>query len=100
MLLFLTHNLLAMNIDDFINSAFLSMPIQGEGLFIVEGNPSKNDLRVLPADQAFKDNLNCFAWNINTGYQYLAIFTEERLAHDYIKQIREKIRNYDGERLI
>lgn len=75
-------------IDDIIMKAFMNTPIQGEGLFIVEGNPEKDDLRILPADDAFKDNINCFIWDINTGYLFLGIFVEERLAQDYLEAIR------------
>jgi hypothetical protein len=75
-----------MDIDYIINEAFINS-IQGEGLFIVEGNPARNLLRILPADQAFKDNLSCFAWNINTGFQYMGIFTEEKDAQDCIDYI-------------
>lgn len=71
-----------------INEAFINS-IQGEGLFIVEGNSERNLLRILPADQVFKDNLSCFAWNINTGFQYLGIFTEEKDAQDCIDNIRK-----------
>lgn len=75
--------------DDIIMKAFMNNPIQGEGLFIVEGNPEKNDLRILPADDAFKDNVNCFTWDINTGYLFLGIFVEERLAQEYLATIRD-----------
>lgn len=88
-----------MSSDEIILEAFMN-PLQGEGLFIVEGNPKNNQLRILPADQAFKDNLNCFMWDINTGFQYMGIFTEERLAQEHIDKIRGNIRNEEGERLI
>lgn len=89
-----------MNPDDLILQAFINNPIQGEGLFILEGHPAKNEFRILPADQAFKDNLNCFVWNVNTGFQYMGIFTEERLAQEHIDNIRVRLRNEEGERLI
>ena len=56
-----------MNKDELIYQAFLNNPLQGEGLYVVEGNPAKNELRIVAGDQCFKDNLNCFAWNLNTG---------------------------------
>lgn len=74
--------------DELIIQAFSSYPILGEGLFILEGNPEKNDLRILPADEAFKNNLNCFTWDINTGYIFLGIFLEEKLAQDYLNAIQ------------
>lgn len=89
-----------MNPNEIIMQAFLNNPIQGEGLYIVEGNPKTNQLRILPADQAFKDNLNCFTWDINTGFQFMGIFTEERLAQEYIDSIRDRLRNEKGDRLI
>ncbi|MCP9752897.1 hypothetical protein [Ferruginibacter sp. HRS2-29] len=88
-----------MNVDEIISGAFMNS-MQGEGLFIVEGNPKTNQLRILPADQALRDNLNCFTWDINTGFQYLGIFTEQSLAQNHIDKIREKIRNDAGDRLI
>lgn len=75
--------------DDIIMNAFMNNPIQGEGLFIIEGHPERNDLRIIPADEAFKDNLNCFTWNIDIGYIFLGIFTEERLAQHYLAAIRD-----------
>lgn len=87
-----------MDIDEIITSAF-QKSIQGEGLFIVEGNPDKNDIRVKPADQAYKENLSCFGWNINHGYQYMGIFTEEKQAQDFIETVRERIRDENGKKL-
>lgn len=84
-----------MNPDDIISAALLGRQVQGEGLYIVEGNPRRNLLRIIPADKAFKDHLDCFAWNINTGFQFLGIFTDESLAQNYIEQINERI-NHEG----
>lgn len=89
-----------MTADEIIFQSFLNNPLQGEGLFVVEGNPAKNEIRVKPADQAYKDGLDCFAWNVNHGYQYMGIFTEERLAKEFVDRVRERIRNENGDRLI
>ena len=88
-----------MSVDLIISEAFQNST-PGEGLFIVEGHPQRNEFRILPADEAFKMNLNAFAWNINTGYQYMGIFTEEKLAHEYIDKVRQLIRDEQGNRLI
>lgn len=89
-----------MNPDDIIKNALLSWPLPGEGFYIVEGNPQRNDIRILLSDQSFKDNLNCFAWNINTGYQYLGIFLEEKQADMYIKYILEEVHDEVGDQLL
>lgn len=85
--------------DDLIIDALSSPSIPGEGLFVVEGNP-KRDVRVLPADKAFTDNLECFRWNINTGYSYLGLFADEKHAATYIKYILENAREELTEQLL
>ncbi|MEJ0103126.1 MAG: hypothetical protein WDO19_11450 [Bacteroidota bacterium] len=50
-----------MSADDIINTAFRkNFIIPGEGMFILEGHPGRDELRIVPADRAFIDNLNCF----------------------------------------
>ena len=80
-----------MNADDIINTAFRkNFIIPGEGVFILEGHPGRDELRVVPADKAFIDNLNCFIYNINHGFVYLGIYTTETNADEAIDLIREK----------
>lgn len=88
-----------MNIDQVITNAFMES-IPGEGVFIVEGNPTTNDIRILPADKAMMDNLTCLAWSIDHGYQYLGTSTEEQLAKRQIDIIRSKVRDEAGNNLL
>jgi hypothetical protein len=89
-----------MDADDMINKALGSEAIMGEGLFILEGHPERNLFRILPADEAFKMNLNAFTYNINTGFQYMGIYTTEKQAQQYIDKIRERLRDEEGNRLV
>ena len=87
--------------DEIINSAFKGGgALPDEGLFILEGNPEKNEFRILPAERAFSDNLNCFIWGLNTGYQYMGTYISEKDAQVIIDRIREKLRDDQGNRLI
>lgn len=87
--------------DDMINAAFRNGSfVPGEGLFVLEGNPTTNKFRVVPADKAFTDNLICFTWNVNTEFQYMGIFTTEKAAEDTIQVIRERFRDESGKRLM
>ena len=43
-----------MNIDQVITNAFMEA-VPGEGIFVVEGNPTTNVIRILPADKAMMD---------------------------------------------
>ncbi len=85
-----------MSADDIINTAFRkNFIIPGEGLFILEGHPGRDELRIVPADRAFIDNLNCFVYNINHGFVYLGIYTTETRAKEAIELIREKFEKND-----
>lgn len=88
-----------MDIDNMINNAFAEV-VPGEGYFMVEGNPTTNDIRILPADKAMNDNLVCFAWSVDLGYQYLGLFTDEKTAQRQIAIIRSKIRDEAGNTLL
>ncbi|PVD51501.1 hypothetical protein DC498_13830 [Terrimonas sp.] len=84
-----------MNINEVINNAFMEF-VPGEGLFIVEGNPTTNVIRILPADKAMMDNLACLAWSIDLGYQYLGTCTDEQSAKRQVDIIRSKVRDEAG----
>jgi hypothetical protein len=87
--------------DEIINSAFdRGGMLPDEGLFILEGNPERNMFRVLPAEKAFTDNLNCFLWGVNTGFQYLGTYISEQEAQEIITRIRQKLRDEEGNRLV
>lgn len=88
-----------MNIDQLIHSAFKEM-VPGEGFFIIEGHPVRNDMRILPADKAMMDNLGCLAWGLDIGYQYLGTFIDEQNAKRQMEVIRAKVRAEDGSRLL
>jgi hypothetical protein len=87
--------------EDIINSAFNSGGrVQGEGLSVLEGNPAKNIFRILPADKAFIDNIICFTWEANTGFQYMGIYTTEQEARRTIELVRERFRDEQGNRMV
>lgn len=88
-----------MNTDQVITNAFMES-VPGEGLLIVEGNPTTNDIRILPADKAMMDNLACLAWGIDHGYQYLGTCTDEQLAKRQIDIIRSTVRDEAGNNLL
>ena len=88
-----------MNIDQVITNAFMEA-VPGEGLFVVEGSPTTNIIRILPADKAMMDNLVCLAWSIDLGYQYLGMCTDELLAKRQVDIIRSKIRDQAGNNLL
>lgn len=60
-------NCITMNIDQGITNAFIEA-VPGEGLFMVEGNPTTNVIRILPADKTMMDNLACLAWSFDIGF--------------------------------
>ncbi|MGN6493161.1 MAG: hypothetical protein ACTHLE_14270 [Agriterribacter sp.] len=88
-----------MNIDEVITNAFKEI-VPGEGFFIIEGHPLKNDIRIRPADKAMMDNLACLAWSLDLGYQYLGTFTNEQNANRQISVIRSKLRDEQGNKLL
>lgn len=88
-----------MNIDEVITNAFREV-VPGEGCFIVEGNPTTNDIRIIPADRAMNDYLFCFAWGVDIGYQYLGMFLDEQTAQRQVDIIRSKIRDEAGNKLL
>lgn len=88
-----------MNIDEVITNAFKEI-VPGEGFFIIEGHPVKNDIRIRPADKAMMDNLACLAWSLDIGYQYLGTFTDEQNANRQINVIRSKVRDEQGNKLL
>ena len=68
-------------------------------LYIVEGNPAENELRVVPSAQAVADNYTGFKRQVGSGFQYMGIFTEEAMGKAYIEKIRERVRDETGKRL-
>lgn len=74
--------------------------VPGEGCFIVEGNPTTNAIRILPAERAMNDNLVCFGWSVDIGFQYLGLFLDEQMAQRQVDIIRSKIRDEAGNKLL
>jgi len=72
--------------------------IGGKQLFVVEGHPERNDLRVLTAEEAFKNNVSAFCFDINTGYVFMGMYDSREAAEESIEAIRRLLRNEEGKR--
>jgi len=70
-----------------------------KGLFVLDGNRTKEMFRIPPADRAFTDNLICFTWIINTKFKYWGIFNTDKAAEETILVIRERLRDQSGNHL-
>lgn len=91
-----------MNPDDIIHSAFHGggKMIGGKELYVVEGNPSTNELRVLPMDELYKNNIMAFTYSIHPGFVVLGVFTNQEAAEEHCQAIRSLFRDEDGNVLI
>ena len=87
-----------MDTNDLINSALNKggKMIGGNDLYVLEGNSEKNDLRVLTADECFKNNVAAFTYDIRTGYVMLGMYTSRETAEEQILVIRRLFRDEDG----
>lgn len=90
-----------MDAGDIINAALSAggKMIGGDTLFILEGNCERNELRVLSADECFKNNLAAFTYGLNTGYVMLGMYTSKETAEEQIEVIRQLFRDEDGNAL-
>ena len=86
-----------MNPDDIITSAFQGggKMIRGNGLYVVEGNPITNELRTLPMDELYKNNIMAFTYSIHPGFVVLGVFTSPEAAEEHILAIRSLFRDED-----
>lgn len=74
--------------------------IGGPGLWIIEANPEKNDIRVINAEEAFKNNVAAFTWGVHHGYIFLGMYTTKEAADESITAIRTLLRDEQGNTLI
>lgn len=70
--------------------------VGGDQLFILEGQVERNELRVLTADEVFKNNVAAFRYGIVSGYVFLGMYTTREAAEESIETIRRLIRDEDG----
>jgi len=75
-----------MNIDTLVNGALeeCNKMVGGYELFVIEGNPQKNELRVLSVDEMYKNNLMVFVYGIEHNYIPLGIYTTREAAEESI----------------
>jgi hypothetical protein len=90
-----------MDAEDLINSALNSggKMIGGDALFILEGHSERNELRVLTADECFKNNLAAFTYGLTPGYVMLGVYTSRETAEEQIEVIRKLFRDEEGKAL-
>ena len=74
--------------------------IGGKELYILEGHAERNEFRIKPADDVYKDNMMAFAYKLSTGYVFLGMYTTEEAAQETIEMIRSLIRDQDGKTLL
>lgn len=77
-----------MNSDDIINSALganNNAMLGGKDLYVLEGHAESNELRVLPLDEVYKNNLMGFTYGIHNGFMMLRIFTSKKLQKKVLK---------------
>lgn len=91
-----------MDTEDIINNALNSggTMIGGPELYVLEGNMERNELRVLSADECFKNNVAAFAWDIRTGYVMLGMYSSRETAEEQIDVIRKFFRDEAGTNLL
>ena len=73
--------------------------IGGEQLFILEGNPERNELRILTAEETFKNNIAAFSYAFNTGFVFMGMYSTLEAAEESIETIRSLLRDEEGNRL-
>lgn len=74
--------------------------IGGKELYILEGNVERNEFRIKPADETYKDNMIAFACNLQTGYLFLGMYTTEEAAQEVIEVLRTLFRDGEGNTLL
>jgi hypothetical protein len=91
-----------MNPDDLIRSAFQhsGQMIGGKQLFVVEGNGTSNELRILPMDEVYINNIMAFTYSIHPGFLVLGVFTSREAAEEHCQAIRTLIRDEEGNILL
>lgn len=55
---------------------------------------------IIPADEAFTDNMVGITWNVNTAFQHRSIFTIGKAAEETTQIIRELFGMKLGKRLM
>lgn len=86
--------------DELINRAMggACKLIGGDQLFVLEGHPGRNELRILTAEEAFKNNVSAFSFEIDTGYVFMGMYDSREAAEESIEAIRQLLRNEEGKR--
>jgi len=74
--------------------------IGGEQLFVLEGHPEQNELRILTAEEALKNNIAAFSFVFNTGYVFMGMYSTREAAEESIEVIRTLLRDEEGNRLM
>jgi hypothetical protein len=89
-----------MNPDDLIKEAMggAGKQIGGPELFVLEGHPERNELRVLTAEEAFKNNMAAFSFSLMTGFVFMGMFTTKEAAEESMETIRRLLRDEEGNR--
>lgn len=70
--------------------------IGGKELLILECNAERNEFRIKPADEGFKDNMLAFANGFGTGYMFFGMYTTKEAAEEVIEAMRTTTRDEDG----
>ena len=74
--------------------------IGGEQLFVLEGHPERNELRILTAEETFKNNVTAFSFAFSTGYVFMGMYSTREAAEESIEAIRSLLRDKEGNRLM
>ncbi len=73
--------------------------LDGKPFFVLEGNVERNEFRILPLQQAYKDNYLSFVYGIDHRFIMLGIFSTEEAAEEFIEVIRTLGRDETGNRI-